>query len=37
LITQWWVPIIPGLAVLLLSLVANIGGDALRNLLGGRR
>jgi peptide/nickel transport system permease protein len=36
LITQWWVPIIPGLAVLLLSLVANIGGDALRRLLGGQ-
>ncbi|HEY1620602.1 MAG TPA: ABC transporter permease [Streptosporangiaceae bacterium] len=37
LITQWWVPIIPGLAVLLLSLVANVGGDALRKLLGDRR
>jgi peptide/nickel transport system permease protein len=37
LITQWWVPIIPGLAVLLLSLVANIGGDALRRLVGDRR
>jgi peptide/nickel transport system permease protein len=37
LITQWWIPIIPGLAVLLLSLVANVGGDALRNLLRDRR
>jgi len=37
LITQWWVPIIPGLAVMLLSLVANVGGDALRTLVGGRR
>jgi peptide/nickel transport system permease protein len=37
LITQWWVPIIPGLAILLLSLVANVGGDALRKLLGDRR
>jgi peptide/nickel transport system permease protein len=31
------VPIIPGLAILLLSLVANVGGDALRKLLGDRR
>jgi peptide/nickel transport system permease protein len=37
LISQWWVPIIPGLAVLLLSLVANVGGDALRRLLRDRR
>jgi peptide/nickel transport system permease protein len=37
LISQWWVPIIPGLAVLLLSLVANVGGDALRRLLGDQR
>ncbi|MEV4603277.1 ABC transporter permease [Amycolatopsis sp. NPDC049253] len=34
---QWWIPIIPGLAVMLLSLVANLGGDALRNLLAGER
>lgn len=37
LLTQWWVPVVPGLAVLLLSLVANLGGDAIRNLLAGRR
>jgi peptide/nickel transport system permease protein len=37
LISQWWIPIIPGLAVLLLSLVANVGGDALRRLLGDQR
>ena len=30
LLTHWWVPGIPGLAVLLLSLVANLGGDAIR-------
>ena len=29
--------IIPGLAVMLLSLVANLGGDGLRTLMAGRR
>ncbi|MFI7587344.1 ABC transporter permease [Spongisporangium articulatum] len=37
LLSQWWVPGIPGLAVLLLSLVANVGGDGIRNLLPVRR
>jgi peptide/nickel transport system permease protein len=37
LLSQWWVPGIPGLAVLLLSLVANLGGDAIGNLLPARR
>jgi len=37
LLTQWWVPVVPGLAVLLLSLVANLGGDAIRNLLSRNR
>ena len=37
LLTEWWVPVIPGLAVLVLSLIANLGGDAIRNLIGGRR
>jgi peptide/nickel transport system permease protein len=37
LLGQWWVPVIPGLAVMTLSLVANLGGDALRALLGGDR
>ena len=36
LIGQAWVPIIPGLAILLLTLIANIGGDAIRRLLGNR-
>lgn len=36
LLTQWWVPVVPGLAVLVLSLVANLGGDAIRNLLAER-
>ncbi|PJI93533.1 ABC transporter permease [Luteimicrobium subarcticum] len=37
LLSQWWVPGIPGLAVLVLTLVANLGGDAIRNLVSGRR
>lgn len=37
LLSQWWVPGIPGLTVLLLSLVANLGGDAIRNLIPVRR
>lgn len=37
LLSQWWVPGVPGLAVLALSLVANLGGDAVRNLLTGPR
>jgi peptide/nickel transport system permease protein len=28
---QWWVPVMPGLAVLVLALVANIAGDCLRS------
>jgi peptide/nickel transport system permease protein len=30
---QWWVPVMPGLAVLVLALVANIAGDGLRNVM----
>ncbi|WP_375389162.1 ABC transporter permease [uncultured Amnibacterium sp.] len=37
LLSHWWVPGIPGIAVLVLSLVANIGGDGIRNLLPVRR
>ncbi|RZS89709.1 peptide/nickel transport system permease protein [Motilibacter rhizosphaerae] len=37
LLSEWWVPVVPGLAVLLLSLVSNLGGDAVRTLLAGRR
>ncbi|MBS1690630.1 MAG: ABC transporter permease [Actinobacteria bacterium] len=33
LLSQWWVPGVPGIAVLVLSLVANLGGDAVRNLV----
>lgn len=31
LLSHWWVPVVPGIAVGLLSLVANLGGDAVRN------
>lgn len=37
LLSQWWVPGIPGIAVLLLSLLSNLGGDAIRNLIPVRR
>lgn len=37
LLSQWWVPGVPGIAVLVLSLVANVGGDGIRNLLPVRR
>jgi peptide/nickel transport system permease protein len=30
---QWWVPVMPGLGVLVLALVGNIAGDCLRNLM----
>jgi peptide/nickel transport system permease protein len=36
LLGQKWVPVIPGLAVLALTLIANLSGDALRRLLAGR-
>jgi peptide/nickel transport system permease protein len=29
---QWWVPVMPGLGVLVLALIGNIAGDCLRNL-----
>jgi peptide/nickel transport system permease protein len=37
LLSQKWVPLIPGIAVLLLTLIANVSGDALRRLLAGRK
>ena len=36
LLVQWWVPIFPALAILLLAFLANTGGDALRSLLSDR-
>lgn len=32
----WWVPVIPGLAVMLLSLISNLAGDGVRNRLAAR-
>jgi peptide/nickel transport system permease protein len=34
LLQQWWIPVLPGLAVLLLALVGNIAGDGVRDLVG---
>ena len=36
LLQDWWIPVMPGLAVLLLSLAANVAGDGIRNLMSGR-
>lgn len=36
LLRQWWVPLMPGLAVLFLALLSNLAGDGLRDLMGDR-
>jgi peptide/nickel transport system permease protein len=36
LLQDWWVPVMPGLAVMLLALIGNLAGDGVRNLLGDR-
>jgi len=36
LLQQWWIPVMPGIAVMLLSLAGNLAGDGVRNLLGER-
>jgi len=36
LLQQWWIPVMPGIAVMVLALAANIAGDGVRNLLGDR-
>jgi peptide/nickel transport system permease protein len=33
LLQQWWIPVMPGLAVALLALIGNIAGDSVRNLI----
>ncbi len=30
---QWWIPVMPGLGVLVLALVGNVAGDCLRNVM----
>jgi peptide/nickel transport system permease protein len=37
LLSHWWVPGVPGIAVLVLSLIANLGGDAIRTVVPGVR
>lgn len=36
LLQYWWVPVVPGLAVMLLALCANLAGDGIRDLLARR-
>jgi peptide/nickel transport system permease protein len=36
LLQDWWIPVIPGLAVMLLALAGNLAGDGVRNLIGDR-
>jgi peptide/nickel transport system permease protein len=36
LLTDWWVPGIPGLAILFLAFCSNLAGDGLRDLMGER-
>jgi peptide/nickel transport system permease protein len=33
LLYDWWIPVMPGIAVTLLAVVANISGDAIRDLV----
>ncbi|WP_432501019.1 ABC transporter permease [Kineococcus arenarius] len=37
ILDAWWIPLVPGLVVMLLSLLSNLAGDALRNRLAHRR
>ena len=37
LLQYWWVPVMPGLAVMVLALVGNVAGDSVRNLLDGSK
>lgn len=34
LLQEWWVPVMPALAVFVVALVANLAGDGIRDLLG---
>ncbi|MCW2856756.1 MAG: transporter permease [Marmoricola sp.] len=33
LLQQWWVPVVPGIAVAVLAVIANVAGDSVRNLI----
>ncbi|MBO0691694.1 MAG: ABC transporter permease [Acidimicrobiaceae bacterium] len=37
LLQQWWVPVMPGIAIFLLALSANLAGDAVGKLVGDHR
>ncbi|MFC7483278.1 ABC transporter permease [Luedemannella flava] len=36
LLQEWWIPVVPGLAVMLMALIGNVAGDAVRDLLDNR-
>ena len=36
ILTDWWIAVVPGVAIFVLALVANLAGDGLRDLLGSR-
>ena len=36
LLQEWWVPVMPALAVFVVALLANLAGDGVRDLLGDR-
>ena len=36
LLVQWWVPVFPAIAIFVLAFLANVGGDALRDLMSDR-
>lgn len=33
LLQQWWVPVMPGIAVAVLAMIGNLAGDGLRNMM----
>ena len=37
LLQEWWVPVMPGAAIFVLALLANLAGDAVATVTGGRR
>ena len=37
LLEYWWLPIVPGVTITIMALVANLTGDAVTGLLGEER
>lgn len=37
LLQYWWVPVMPGLAVMILALIGNVAGDSVRNLINAKQ